>query len=136
MGKRLTDWEARLHSEPRPRQRTCAERWREHVQSWRTSGLSQAAYCRRHKLHPITFNHWKRKADACGWSKAVAPRKRSVVTHTPGFLPLVVRPGASPADGERGGWWAEVACANGRVLRLAERIAGDELRSLVTAVEG
>lgn len=135
MGRRSAEWEARLHREPKARHRSCAARWREHVEAWQASGLSQAAYCRRQKLHPITFNYWKQKAAACGWREAVALQKRSVVGDPPGFLPLVVRPGARPVAGERGGWWAEVACANGRVLRLAERIAGDELRSLVVAVE-
>ena len=30
----------------------------EHVESWRSSGLSQAAYCAAHGINATTFNGW------------------------------------------------------------------------------
>ena len=33
--------------------------WQQHVQTWQSSGLSQAAYCRKHKLKYNRFNYWK-----------------------------------------------------------------------------
>jgi hypothetical protein len=32
--------------------------WLEQVRSWRASGLSRAAFCKRHGLNPRTFHHW------------------------------------------------------------------------------
>ena len=31
-----------------------------HLQAWQSSGLSQAEYCKIHKLKYATFNHWCR----------------------------------------------------------------------------
>jgi hypothetical protein len=30
--------------------------WQQHVSTWRTSGMTQAAYCRHHQLNATTFN--------------------------------------------------------------------------------
>jgi hypothetical protein len=38
--------------------------WREHVRSWRASGLSCVAYCARHELDLRTFHHWVARARA------------------------------------------------------------------------
>lgn len=35
--------------------------WQAHFASWENSGLSQAAYCRRHALKYCLFHYWKRK---------------------------------------------------------------------------
>ena len=32
--------------------------WLQHVSTWQTSGMTQAAYCREHKLNATTFNGW------------------------------------------------------------------------------
>jgi hypothetical protein len=37
------------------------EHWREHVKSWEKLDISQAEYCRRHELNPVSFSYWKRK---------------------------------------------------------------------------
>ncbi len=34
--------------------------WEAHVEAWRDSGETQAAYCRRLGLSAITFSGWKR----------------------------------------------------------------------------
>ena len=30
--------------------------WRQHIEDWQASGLSQSAYCRLHRLSPATFS--------------------------------------------------------------------------------
>lgn len=35
--------------------------WEAHVEAWRASGETQAAYCRRLGLSAITFSGWKRR---------------------------------------------------------------------------
>ena len=35
--------------------------WREHVSAWEKIDISQAEYCRRHDLNPVSFSYWKRK---------------------------------------------------------------------------
>ncbi len=32
----------------------------EHIEAWQSSGLSQVAYCRQHKLNSKTFSNWLR----------------------------------------------------------------------------
>ena len=36
--------------------------WPIHIDQWRASGQSQAAYCRQHDLCPQKFSYWKRKS--------------------------------------------------------------------------
>lgn len=38
-----------------------ARYWRQLVNAWERSGLSQADFCRRRRLKPVTFGWWKRK---------------------------------------------------------------------------
>jgi hypothetical protein len=42
-------------------QATRNRRWREHVQSWQASGLTQIAYCQRHAFAYHQFGYWSRK---------------------------------------------------------------------------
>jgi|AntAceMinimDraft_1070359.scaffolds.fasta_scaffold102958_1 hypothetical protein len=42
-------------------QATRNRHWREHVQSWQASGLTQIAYCQRHALAYHQFGYWSRK---------------------------------------------------------------------------
>lgn len=34
--------------------------WFGHVESWQSTGESQAAYCRRYELSAVNFSYWKR----------------------------------------------------------------------------
>lgn len=47
---------SRKHRKPRS-----TDFWRKHVDGWQESGLSQAEYCRQHKLSVGAFWHWKRR---------------------------------------------------------------------------
>ena len=40
--------------------------WQNHVGQWQSSGLSQAKYCRQHKLTSHQFSYWKGKFWATG----------------------------------------------------------------------
>ncbi|MCF7482912.1 IS66 family insertion sequence element accessory protein TnpB [Vibrio sp. J1-1] len=35
--------------------------WKHHVETWQTTKLSQAQYCRTHSLDQSQFSYWKRK---------------------------------------------------------------------------
>jgi hypothetical protein len=37
------------------------EFWTRHISQWRSSGLTQAAYCRRHHLTKSTLGYWSSK---------------------------------------------------------------------------
>ncbi len=51
-----------------------------HLQAWQSSGLSQSAYCREHKLKLQTFSHWHRTQNKAE-TMVVAP-----------FIPVQVTP--------------------------------------------
>ena len=59
--------------------------WREHVEQWQLSGLSQKAYCKQHDLKPHNLSYWKNKlgtqqeAKATGGFVAVSLEPTSVV---------------------------------------------------------
>lgn len=44
-----------LDSQPRRRF------WEHHIERWQSSGLSQAAYCRKHQLSAHRFYYWRRR---------------------------------------------------------------------------
>ena len=59
--------------------------WRQHIEVWRSSGLTQIAYCRQHELRPHQFTYWK---------------KRFIQTDTGiTFVPLKIRRCVQPASG-------------------------------------
>jgi len=52
------------HASPKRRYRRTANtraHWQHHLAAQRTSGLTQAAYCREHQLCAKSFTGWKRK---------------------------------------------------------------------------
>ncbi|MGC9196618.1 MAG: IS66 family insertion sequence element accessory protein TnpA [Syntrophobacteraceae bacterium] len=38
--------------------------WERHIEKWKTSGLTQAEYCRKNGINIRSFYRWKRKTDA------------------------------------------------------------------------
>ena len=60
--------------------------WRQHLDTWRTSGLSQNAYCREHTLKAHQFSYWKRKLAASTTDHKPITRQKSRA-----FIPLQVR---------------------------------------------
>jgi hypothetical protein len=35
--------------------------WKQHIESWRPSSLTQTAYCQQHELKPHQFTYWKKR---------------------------------------------------------------------------
>ena len=56
------------------KQSTLKEKWQQHLQSWRDSGLSQSAWCRQHDIKPNQFWYWRKKLDE-------APQPVTTSTH-------------------------------------------------------
>ena len=54
--------------------------WLQHVSTWRASAMTQAAYCREHKLNATTFNGWVHR-----------DRKPSSPTTKLATVPVVIR---------------------------------------------
>jgi hypothetical protein len=121
------------------------EQWSKRVAQWQASGLSQAEFCRQNGIKLTTFNFWKlrvlkqqpgptlhRKPRVSAASHPPEKRKRVRTASTPAarFVPVVVRP-----DTARSEWWCEIACRNGRVLRLREKAPSETLRELVADLE-
>jgi hypothetical protein len=54
---------AKINSRAADQQRH--ERWRELLARWQSSGLSQAAFCRRERIHVWQFAWWKKRGATC-----------------------------------------------------------------------
>ena len=65
-------------------------RWKQHIEDWQASGLSQAEYCRQHGLNANTFSgrlhHYR--------SQGLPPR--------PGLIPVQVQPLPTAAEAASG----------------------------------
>lgn len=46
---------------PRKKQRYTPQQRQEYLERYERSGLTQAEFCRRAKVHPMTFSLWRRK---------------------------------------------------------------------------
>ena len=57
------------------------QKWRRHLAAWKSSGLSQAAYCRQHGLTQNDFSRWKCE---------VARRDARTVAPAAAFVPVRV----------------------------------------------
>lgn len=93
--------------------------WHEHVSAWRSGDESQAAYCRRMGLSPMTFSQWKRRFEREHLAAAVsdgseraalveveladtpAPEAASGVTVACGGVQLQLAPGFDAATLQR-----------------------------------
>jgi hypothetical protein len=58
----------------------------EHIEAWQSSGLSQVAYCRQHKLNSKTFANWLR-----------VYRSQQVSLVAPTLIPLEIKLAPSPS---------------------------------------
>jgi hypothetical protein len=65
--------------------------WKQHIEAWQASGLSQAAYCRRHGLSPATFSARVREQRALPEPAAPALIPVRVGPPVPPAGPLVLR---------------------------------------------
>ncbi len=107
-----------------------ARYWQRHLDRWARSGLSQAAFCRRHGLKAVTFGWWKRKL-ATGRAPirrrgAVAGRASSVAFRRD-FVEVAMTSAGMAAY--------EVVLSRGVVLRLSAEFDPDRVSQLIAAVE-
>jgi hypothetical protein len=105
------------------------KQWKQWMDKWRTSGLSQAEFCRRQRLKPWTFYRWKRKLDkdADGTISHTLKRRRSRKDNPGQFMEVAVANLAA-----RG---YEVVCSGGRIVCVPADFDADTLSRLIRAVE-
>lgn len=103
-------------------------RWGRHVAAQPGSGLSAAAYCRRHGLNPKSFYRWRRIL-AEGARDSAGPGVPDDAAR-PLFAEVRVSqaPPASPG--------VEVLLAGGRVIRVTPGFDAPTLCRVVSALEG
>jgi hypothetical protein len=65
--------------------------WENHIDQWKKSGLSQAAYCREHRLDESQLSYYKRK-----FAGTLVPSKPSIKSS--GFVSVQVTPDAQPVE--------------------------------------
>ena len=83
--------------------------WRERVASWKSSGLTVRAFCRRHGLTEASFHFWKRELPARD-AGVTPPLSSSPSSSPPLFVPVTVLPAATMS--------VEVRCPSGHVVTL------------------
>ncbi len=52
--------------------------WQEHISNWRTSGITQVSYCKKHDLKSPQFHYWKKKMEEAAQKSAQGGRLRLV----------------------------------------------------------
>lgn len=62
-----------------------ASHWKQHIEAWPASGITQAAYCRQHGLNAGTFSGRLREY-----------RAAAVAVAAPSLIPLRLEPEAAP----------------------------------------
>ena len=97
-------------------------KWREHVRAWRKSGLSQAAYCRRHALQQADFSWWKSQI-------ARRDERASMSSAEPAFVPVHV------GLAQTASYAFELELRGGRVLRFDARVDSSSLKAFALALE-
>ena len=65
--------------------KTRATFWQQHVLQWKTTQLTQIAYCKEHELNFHRFNYWLRKNDP-------VKAKNEPVLQSSAFVPVVKHP--------------------------------------------
>ncbi len=94
------------------------EFWAKHVESWRVSGLTQAQYCRRHRLLKGTLGYW---------SSTLSERTRAAST--------LVEVGRAPVRPELRGAPIELVVKRRYLLRLWPGMEPEHLRDVLLVLE-
>lgn len=100
--------------------------WRAHVDAWTASGLSGAAYCRRHGLRPKNLYRWRRVLSAQSEEPGEAPSPGALFAE----LKVASWVSASSASG------VEVVLAGERRVRIARGFDAATLSEVVCVLEG
>lgn len=105
---------------------------RELVECWRSSGLSGAAFCRRHGIRAQRLHYWRERLGyplrACGRPGASLPMVPGVPSSA-GFVQVVMDRSAAPSAG------IEVVVGQARI-RVAPGFDGQLLAEVVRALSG
>ncbi len=90
----------------------------EHIEAWQSSGLSQVAYCRQHKLNSKTFSNWLR-----------IYRSQQVVSVAPTLIPVEIKSQALPSGMLCLRW------SQGHTLELPEDVSPQWLAELLKCLD-
>ena len=93
---------------------TLPMRQQKHVETWQASGLSQAAYCREHKLNAKTFSNWLR-----------IYRIEQTDTKVSTIIPVTIKPAASSTEP------LYLCTASGHLLQLPANVSPQWLGELL-----
>ena len=100
------------------------ESWREVLTRWKASGLSQAAFCRRHRIAP-----WK----LAWWKKRLAGH---IVAPAASFVPIqIVMPTTPSGATSSTGSWMELILRGERRLRFSAQTDPAKLAAIAAALE-
>ena len=97
-----------------------SEQWKNHIEAWQSSGLSQAAYCRQHQLNYSTFS--ARLCEFRALAKSSPPAQ-------PVLLPIHVQAPPSPEV------WITLHHANGHRLALPSSVSAPWLAELLRCLD-
>ena len=89
-----------------------------HIEAWQASGLSQAGYCRQHKLNSKTFSNWLR-----------IYRSRQVATTEPTLIPVEIKSQASSSGS------LCLRCPQGHILELPADVSPQWLGELLRCLD-
>lgn len=108
--------------------------WLKHLERWKQSGLSQAQYCREHKLSVPAFGWWKGRLSfhRKGPQPRATMRKRTDPDGT--FVELSLPDAGRP--GTANSVVYEIALAHDRRLRLGPGFEPERVRQLLEVLEG
>jgi hypothetical protein len=93
---------------------------------WRRSGLSAAAYCRRHGIRPQSLSYWKR---VLGLSEPIMRRRRAA--RAVGLVPVRL---VGSSEGMATSGRLEIALASGDRLVVSEGVSRELLRDALLAL--
>ena len=100
------------------------ERWRTDFATWRSSGLSVAAFCRSRDLNLSSFYRWRKILDDLDRSAATRPRSQPDPLPAQSFVPVRVVPDTV----------VEVLLPSGLQLRVPLSADAPQLARLVRAL--
>lgn len=124
------------------------EYWRGVITRWRSSGLSQADFCRRYGLHQVTFSSWKLRIEdeesgrpfgrGCSPMPAGGASRMLPAPEGPRFVELRLGQWTREMPASDRGLSApvyEVMVFGGRTVRVPAGFEAEVLRRLIATVE-
>lgn len=102
--------------------------WRRRLSEWKRSGLSQAAFCRRHDLLEQQFSWWKQHLGTRRAARTASKTRKAAKSAA--FVPVQL------SEAEADGWAFEIVGAGGVRLRFRKRPGVSRVRELVALLSG